>query len=87
MILKLNIPTGVISKHKTPKEFIDYASTCSKVLRVDPDFYDISLNQMIENNEIGKIGFFKDIKKSALNFIFNIPSDYYRLKNPKKYKI
>ena len=77
-------PEGMLQTCRTPKDYVEILKTCEERLSVSSRFNDMILMQMITRKN------FYPKKSSVIamefirNFIFNIPSDYYRELHPRK---
>ena len=87
IILRIQLPDGILSTEKKPQDLINFISTCDHRLRVTSDFDDIKLREMIKKKKIKSIPLDDLILKKLTHFIYNIPSDYYRLLHPRKLEI
>ena len=75
--LQVSLPEETLCIYKTPNELIDALSTCDKPLKFKTD-----------SDEKAHLGLIKwkpptFTLKNLLNFIMNVPSDYYRVVHPK----
>ena len=77
LILRLDINETVIAKTKKPSELIKMITYCSVLLKAQIGQNDLSLKHMLKKIKKRKTSTI--ILKKITNFIFNIPSDYYRL--------
>jgi hypothetical protein len=77
LILKLDINENTIAKTKKPSELIKMISYTSVLLKAVIGQNDLSLKHMLKKIKRRKTSAI--IVKKITNFIFNIPSDYYRL--------
>ena len=82
--LRILPPEGMLQSSRTPREYINVLKTCEERLSVSSKFNDMNLMQMIiRKNFYPKKGSVIAMEFMR-NFLFNIPSDYYREIHPRK---
>lgn len=84
LLLDLNVSDFILVQFKKPSDLTKAIGTCPDLLKVDPFLKDILLNEQIKKAKLKKRKTSALILNKILNFIFNIPSDYYRMTHPRK---
>ena len=82
-ILELDLPKEVFINFENPEKFYHAVGTCSERLKISSKFFDVSLSQMLKNKKILRLKLSKRMQHKILNFVLNIPSDYYRFLKPR----
>lgn len=80
MRLKLHLDKDFkLSKFHGPREVIDFLSKCHQRIQWSADPNEYIVPPILEKNSIKRLNW-----KDYFYFIHNIPSEYFRIKNPKK---
>lgn len=82
-ILNLNINESFANECTCVRDLIFLISTCKKPLKINKLYKDITLWQMLSKHKISKYQFLEKLFKKIMNYIYNIPSDYFRILHPK----
>lgn len=83
--MNLEINENTIAQAKKPSELIKMITFVSVLLKPSVDQKDLPLRRILKKIKRRKTSTI--ILKKIKNFIFNIPSDYYRVLHPQQLKL